>query len=197
MTMPSALNCLQRAISATRRRGLDLLDMSGSPSTEHGDATGPDGLDGSDAAEERGLSAVLAPKQSFPWQVGVSVVTWLLLGGLLVASALGIASTTGGADQGSVDQIQGALGQSAVATSPGNGQHPTLYLLLGGAVLLMALMLLIGQGWARHVLGVLGVVAVIFFAVGGGSWQAIVSFVLLAAGAVLLLNSPSVHYLGH
>ena len=91
MTMPSALSCLQRAIPATRRRGLDLLDMSGSPSTEHGEPTGPDGSDGSDAAEERGLSAVLAPKQSFPWQVGVSVVAWLLLGGLLVASALGIA----------------------------------------------------------------------------------------------------------
>ena len=77
-----------------------------------------------------------------------------------------------------------------MATSPGNGQHPTLYLLLGGAVLLMALMLLIGQGWARHVLGVLGVVAVIFFAVGGGSWQAIVSFVLLAAGADAAAELP-------
>lgn len=164
--------------------------MSGTPSTEHGEPTGPDGSE-----DERGLTAALAPKQSFPWQVGVSVVAWLLLGALLIASALGVTTSSSEADQGSVDQIQGALGQSAVSTAPANGQHPTLYLLLGGAVLLMSLMLLIGQGWARHVLSVLGLVAVIFFAIGG-RWEAIAAFVLLAVGAVLLLNRPSVRYLG-
>ena len=148
-----------------------------------------------DSSAARGFTAALAPKQSFPWQLGVSVVAWLLLGGLLVASALGITSTSGQADQGSVDQIQGALGQSAVATGPSNGQHPTLYLLAGGLVLLMSLMLLIGQGWARHVLSVAGVVAVIFFAVGGRFVEAIAAFVLLAIGAVLLLNRPALRYL--
>jgi hypothetical protein len=151
-------------------------------STEHGDPTGPDGP----AEQDYPTSA---PKQGFPWQLGASVVAWILLSGLLIASALGVTSTTGEADQGSIDAIAGALGQSAVATSPGNGQHPTLYLLIGLAILLMALMLLIGQSWSRNVLGVLGVVAVIFFAFGG-RWEAILAFVLLVFGAVLLLNRP-------
>jgi len=56
--------------------------------------------------------------------------------------------------------------------------HPTLLLLVGLAVLLMALLLLIGQGWARHVLAVLGVIAVILFALGG-RWEAVVAFAAL------------------
>jgi hypothetical protein len=162
--------------------------MSGNPSFGPGESTEQDGPDDSS------WSSAVAPKQSFPWQLGVSVVAWLLLGGLLVASALGVSSTTSQADQGSIDQVQGALGQSAVATSPGNGQHPTLYLLLGLVVLLMALMLLVGQSWARHVLAVLGVVAVIFYALGGRP-EAIAAFVLLVVGAVALLNRPVQRYL--
>lgn len=162
--------------------------MSGTPSADYGDSTGHD-----DAADQ-GSAGVTAPKQGFPWQLGASVVAWVLLGGLLIASALGVTTTTSEADQGSIDSIRGALGQSAVASTDTPGQHPTLYLLIGFLVLLAALMLLIGQSWARLALTVLGVITVILLAIGG-RWETVVAFVLLVLGAVLLLNRPVQRYL--
>jgi hypothetical protein len=161
--------------------------MSASPSSEHGESTDPSGA-------ERPDSPVSSARQGFPWQLGVSVVAWVLLGGLLIGSALGATSTSSDADQGSIDAIQGALGQSAAATGQNSGQHPTLYVLGGLIVLLMALLLLVGQSWSQHVLSVLGVVSVIAFAVGGGAVPAVAAFVLLVVGAVLLLNRPVQRY---
>ena len=66
-------------------------------------------------------------ERRFPWQLGLSVVAWVVLGALLIVSALGGSSTTSGADQASIDKIQGSLGDSAVATD--TTAHPTLLLL--------------------------------------------------------------------
>jgi 1,4-dihydroxy-2-naphthoate octaprenyltransferase len=159
--------------------------MTGIPPTEHGESNGRDGA----GAESQMDGAAEAKEQGFPWQLGLAVVAWVVLGALLIVSALGSSSTSGGADQASVDKIQGTLGDSAVATN--TTSHPTLMLLLGLVVLLMALLLLIGQGWARLVLGVLGVLAVILFAVGG-HWEAIIAFAVLIVGTVPLL-APSAH----
>ncbi|HEV7787666.1 MAG TPA: hypothetical protein VGP05_01530 [Pseudonocardia sp.] len=159
--------------------------MTGTPPTAHGESNGRD-----DAGAESPVGAAAeAKEQGFPWQLGLAVVAWVILGALLIVSALGSSSTSGGADQASVDKIQGTLGDSAVATN--TAAHPTLMLLLGLVVLLMALLLLIGQGWARLVLGVLGVLAVILFAVGG-RWEAIIAFAVLVVGSVPLL-APSAH----
>ncbi|HZZ49773.1 MAG TPA: hypothetical protein VFE65_23020 [Pseudonocardia sp.] len=156
--------------------------MSGSASTDHGEPYDSDASSSKD------------PKTSFPWQLGASVFAWIVLGGLLVASALGGGSSGGSeADQGQVDQIQGSLGQSAAATSPSSGQHPTLYVLLGAVVLLMALLLLIGQSWSQYVLYVLAVVSVILYA-SGGRWESIAALALFVVGAVLLLNRPVQRY---
>ncbi|HEX4362207.1 MAG TPA: hypothetical protein VH141_32040 [Pseudonocardia sp.] len=164
--------------------------MTGTSPTEHGQPSGPSGPDGADSgAQAAGGGSVGARDRRFPWQLGLSVVAWVVLGALLIVSALGTSSTTGGADQASIDKIQGSLGDSAVATDTSG--HPTLLLLLGLAVLLMALLLLIGQGWARYVLGVFGVLAVILFAVGG-RWEAVVAFAALVIGTVPLL-APSTH----
>jgi hypothetical protein len=165
--------------------------MTGTSPTEHGQPSGPDGADaGADSGGQGGAgSSVSDRERRFPWQLGLSVVAWVVLGALLIVSALGTSSTTGGADQASVDKIQGSLGDSAVATD--TSSHPTLLLLLGLAVLLMALLLLIGQGWARYALAVLGVLAVILFAVGG-RWEAVVAFAALVVGVVPLL-APSTH----
>jgi hypothetical protein len=154
--------------------------MSGSASTDHGEPYDSD----APASKE--------PKQSFPWQLGTSVFVWIVLGGLLVASALGQTSSTE-ADQSQVDQIQGSLGQSAAATSQSAGQHPTLYVLIGAVVLLMALLLLIGQSWSQYALYVLAVIAVILYA-SGGRWEAIAALALFIVGAVLLLNRPVQRY---
>lgn len=165
--------------------------MTGTSSTEHGEPSGQDG-------PEQPLPGkpVKDKENAFPWQLAVSVVTWIVFGGLLVASALGVTSTTSGADQGSIDQVQGALGPDSVATTGGStGQHPTLLLLIGLIMLLMALMLLIGQGWARYALGVLAVIAVIVYATGG-RWEAPVAMVLMIIGLVFLLNRKTLRYLG-
>jgi hypothetical protein len=159
--------------------------MTGTPPTEHGESSGPDGS----GAESPVDSAAEVKEPGFPWQLGLAVAAWVVLGALLIVSALGSSSTSGGADQASVDKIQGTLGDSAVATN--TTAHPTLLLLLGLVVLLMALLLLIGQGWARMVLAVLGVIAVILFAVGG-RWEAFVAFAVLVVGTVPLL-APSAH----
>jgi hypothetical protein len=161
--------------------------MTGTSPTEHGPPSGPDGADS--GGQGVAGSSVSDRERRFPWQLGLSVVAWVVLGALLIVSALGTSSTTGGADQASVDKIQGSLGDSAVATD--TSSHPTLLLLLGLAVLLMALLLLIGQGWARYALAVLGVLAVILFAVGG-RWEAVVAFAALVVGVVPLL-APSTH----
>ncbi|HEY1970693.1 MAG TPA: hypothetical protein VGH89_22260 [Pseudonocardia sp.] len=161
--------------------------MSASPSSEPGESNDQHGAEQPD-------SPVSSASQRFPWQLGVSVVAWVLLGGLLIGSALGASATTSDADQGSIDAIQGALGQSAAATGQNGGQHPTLYVLAGLIVLLMALLLLVGQSWSQHVLSVLGVVSVIAFALGGQAVQAIAAFALLVVGAVLLLNRPVQRY---
>jgi hypothetical protein len=149
--------------------------MTGSPRTGHSDSNGP----GSDRRADR-----------FPWQLGFAVLAWVILGAVLVVSALTVPTSTSEADQASINQVQGTLGSSAVATD-NTAAHRTLWLLLGLAVLLAALLLLIGQGWARHALAVLGVVAVIVFAING-RWEAIVAFAALVLGTVPLL-APSAH----
>ena len=155
--------------------------MTGIPPTEHGEPAGPDGV-----------GSVRGKERRFPWQLGLAVAAWVVLGALLIVSALNSNSTTSGADQASIDKIQGALGDSAVATH--STAHPTLMLLLGLVVLLGALLLLIGQGWARYLLAVLGVVAVILFA-AGGRWEAIVAFAALLVGTVPLLAPSAYRYL--
>ena len=162
--------------------------MTGTPPPGFGELSGPADADRASAADTAADSAVRGEPR-FPWQLGLSVLAWVVLGALLVVSALGTGSTTSGADQGSIDKIQGTLGTSAVATH--DSSHPTLLLLVGLAVVLMALLLLIGQGWTRHVLAVLGVIAVILFALGG-RWEAVVAFAALVVGAVALL-APSVN----
>ncbi|WP_156935107.1 hypothetical protein [Pseudonocardia spinosispora] len=163
--------------------------MTGTSSTEHGEPAGQDGPDQPVPGQP-----VKDKANAFPWQLAVSVVTWIIFGGLLVASALGVGTTTSGADQASIDTVQGALGADSVSSSGSGGQHPTAYLMIGLVMLLMALMLLIGQGWSRFVLGVLALVAVILYATGG-RWEAVVAFVLMIVGLVFLLNRNTLRYL--
>lgn len=130
-----------------------------------------------------------ARTQSFPWQLGVAVAAWAALGALLVLSALTVSTTSEGPDQASVDAIRNNLGDTAVATN--SSGHPTLLLLCGLMVLLMAVLLLLGQGWSRYVLGVLGIVAMVLLGLDG-RWEAIIAFGALVLGTASLL-APSTH----
>jgi hypothetical protein len=132
-------------------------------------------------------------EQRFPWQIAASVVAWVVLGALLVVSALNRSNENGGADQSSVNQIQSQLGASSVGYQ-NQGGHPTVMLVLGLLTLLMALLLLIGQGWSRFVLALLAVAAMILWALDG-RWEAIVAFAVLVIGSSLLLPSKVLRYL--
>jgi hypothetical protein len=146
-----------------------------------------------DHDESNGAGAGGRPKGGFPWQLGLSVAAWIVLGALMVVSALNQGSSGGsdGADQGSVDQIQSQLGSSSASTGGETG-HPTVLLLLGFVALVMALLLLIGQGWARYALAVIAVIAVVLFALNGRLLEAVASFLILVVGSVPLL-APSAH----
>ncbi|HEY2205392.1 MAG TPA: hypothetical protein VGH99_13055 [Pseudonocardia sp.] len=160
--------------------------MTDNPSSRSGEQVGATGAGAESGTAKR--------KRQFPWQVGLSVVAWLVLGVLLVVAGVGSnAGSGGGADESSVDQIQGSLGDSAVAGGQQEG-HPTVLLLLGLAILLLSLMLLVGQGWARYVLAVLAIAAMVTFALGG-SWQAIPVFALMVVGSVALLGPSAYRYL--
>ncbi|MBO0873542.1 MAG: hypothetical protein J2P19_09115 [Pseudonocardia sp.] len=127
--------------------------------------------------------------KGFPWQLGVAVVVWAALGALLVISALTGSMSSEGPDQASIDAIRNNLGDTAVATSASS--HPTLLLLCGLMMLLMAVLLLLGQGWARYVLGVLGILAMVLLALDS-RWEAIIAFAVLVLGTISLL-APSTH----
>ncbi len=156
--------------------------MNGSASTQHG---------GQDSPEEPGQEE---SEPRFPWQVMLATAAWVVLGVLSVVTAVGAGGgSSGGADQASVAQISGSLGSSAVGGSQ-NAGHPVLTLILGLAVLLFALLLMLGQGWARWVLLVLGIVAVIMFAMGG-RWETLVAMAVLVVGTVPLLSRSATRYL--
>lgn len=127
--------------------------------------------------------------RGFPWQLGVAVAAWAALGALLVISALTGSTTSEGPDQASVEAIRNNLGDTSVAA--GSSSHPTLLLLCGLLVVLMAVLLLLGQGWARYVLGVLGIAAMVLLALDG-RWEAIIAFGALVLGTIPLL-APSTH----
>jgi hypothetical protein len=125
----------------------------------------------------------------FPWQLGLGAAAWVALGGLLVVGALTTPSTTDGPDQASVDKIRDNLGDTAVTTR--GSAHPTLLLLVGAVVLLMAVLLLLGQGWARYVLPVLGIASLIVLGIDGRA-EVVPVLAALVIGTIPLL-SPTLH----
>ncbi|MCE3554460.1 hypothetical protein LWC33_23760 [Pseudonocardia sp. RS11V-5] len=146
---------------------------------------------------ERGRGAHHRPRQTrtsatYPWQVGVAAVLWLVLGAVLIGAGTGITSSS--ADPEQVDKIVGTLGSDTVA---GTAQHGPgiLWVGLGLAILVLGALLGIGQGWTRYVLMGLGVGAVVALALAG-AWEVLVAMAVLVVASVLLL-APRVHrYLG-
>lgn len=127
----------------------------------------------------------------YPWQLVVAGVAWLILGVMLV-----FAGTVGGngglpaSDGESLDQLDGLLGDSVVGGSSGSPWSFAL-LLLGIFALILAGMLFLGQGWARHLLAALGGIAVVVLALSA-RWEAFPAMALLVMGTVPLL-APSAH----
>lgn len=129
----------------------------------------------------------------YPWQLALAGVAWLLLGAVLAFAGVGGGGGSAASDQASLEQIGGVAGEGVVA---GAGGTPTniLLLLLGIVVLIVAGMLLLGQGWARYVLYGLGLVAVIGLA-AAGRWETFLAMGLLVLGSVPLLAPRAHRYL--
>ncbi|MBB6378341.1 preprotein translocase subunit SecG [Pseudonocardia eucalypti] len=127
--------------------------------------------------------------RQFPWQLGVSVAIWILLALMLIVSAFGDSSNSA-SDDASLGQLKEL--NITTNTAGNTAQHTTIWMLLGFATLMMALLLLIGQGWARHVLAVLALGAVVALAASGRVVETGFAFLALVLGTVLLLP-PSVY----
>jgi hypothetical protein len=99
------------------------------------------------------------------------------------------------ADSGSISQVQGNLGSSAAKVGERGGSLAAILILIGIAALLLTALLLLGQGWTRIALQVLGLIAVIYFASTVGWIPALIAMVGMVVGSVLLLSAKATRYL--
>jgi uncharacterized membrane protein YhaH (DUF805 family) len=127
-----------------------------------------------------------------PWQIVLAVAAWAVLGVLLVVSGVGGSSSDSAAQQ-SITQVQGELGDSAVSTSQ-DGGHQTILLLLGLVTLVLAALLLMKRAWARYVLALSAIAAMVVFSLDH-QWQTTAAFAILVVGSVPLLAAPARDYL--
>lgn len=134
-------------------------------------------------------------KQKFPWQLIVAALAWASLGVTALVEALSNTGSSSEADSGSVAQVQGSLGNSAATVGEKGGSLAAILILIGIAALLLTALLLLGQGWARMALQVLGLVAVIYFAATVGWVPALVAMAAMVVGSVLLLSAKVTTYL--
>lgn len=133
-------------------------------------------------------------RQKYPWQLAVAVLAWAVLA--VVTFMAAVNNGVAGPDEGSVAQIQSTLGDRFAATGSDSGTSPVLLTFLGAVIVLLTVFLAIGQGWARWVLAVLGVVMVIVFALDGKlAFHALVALGALILGSVPLLAPKANSYL--
>jgi hypothetical protein len=134
-------------------------------------------------------------KQKYPWQLIVAALAWASLGVTSLIVALSGTGSTSEADSGSVAQVQGSLGSTAASVGEKGGANAAVLVLIGIAALLLTALLVLGQGWARMALQVVGLIAVIYFALTVGFVPTFVAMVALVLGSVLLLSSSVSRYL--
>lgn len=134
-------------------------------------------------------------KQKFPWQLLVAALAWASLGVTALVEALSNTGSDSEADSGSVSQVQGSLGNSAATVGEKGGSLAAVLILIAIATLLLTALLLLGQGWARMALQVVGLIAVIYFAATVGWVPAVIAMLAMVVGSVLLLSGSVSRYL--
>jgi hypothetical protein len=134
-------------------------------------------------------------KQKLPWQLIVAALAWAALGVTSLVEALSNTGSSSEADSGSVQAVQGSLGNSAASVGEKGGSLAAVLILIGLAALLLTALLLLGQGWARMALQVVGLIAVIYFAATVGWVPALVAMVAMIVGSVLLLSASVTRYM--
>lgn len=134
-------------------------------------------------------------KQNIPWQLIVAALAWASLGVTSLIAALSGTSSSSEADSGSVGAVQGSLGSSAASVGEKGGSNAAILILIAIAALLLTGLLVLGQGWARIALQVVGVGAVIYFALTVGFVSTAIAMLALVVGSVLLLSTKVTRYL--
>ncbi len=123
------------------------------------------------------------PKPKTPWQIPVSVGSWVLYA--LLLSAVGSRSEES-PDDATVSQIQSQLGDSAVAQHESTGIPGLVFVLLAGTLLVGALAVVGRQAKLIIPLVALGALGVVLLA-SNGEWTTVPAIVLLIVGSSLLL----------
>jgi hypothetical protein len=126
-----------------------------------------------------------------PWQAGLAALSWVGLGAIMLAHGLGLGRSPG--DDTQRELITGSLGPDTVVSTVHRGGG-SLSVLLGVAVLILAALLALGQGWTRTVLTSLGGGTVLILALAG-RWETLPAMLLLIVGAVLPLAPHAHRYL--
>lgn len=127
----------------------------------------------------------------YPYALVFSVVSWLVVAITLFFSQVGAPTTT--IDNASEAAVQGTGGQ--IAPTAQDQWFVPLLPWFGIIVVIGAVALFVGVGWARLVLAVLGIIMVVGLAEAQEQIPAVVVAVFTVIGAVLSLVLPSHRYL--
>lgn len=133
------------------------------------------------------------PKAKAPWQISVAAGAWALYAVLMGGSAIGYRSAES-ADDATVSQIKGALGDSSVSQQEPTGIPPLVFVLLGLVLLVGALAVVARQGRLLIPLVALGSLGVVLLALDG-EWSVLPAIALLAVGAIPLLSARAHRWL--
>ncbi|MCD2193758.1 hypothetical protein LQ327_10250 [Actinomycetospora endophytica] len=126
----------------------------------------------------------------YPWQLVVAGVCWVVVAVSLLISRVGVPEPTDADAQR--DSLNGVV--PVVGTNAQDNWFAPLLPWLGVVVLLIAVALLLGQGWARIVLAACGLVGVVGLAMAA-QWQVFPAFVGFLVGAVFGVLLPTHRYL--
>jgi hypothetical protein len=127
----------------------------------------------------------------YPWQLVVAVVGWIVVAASLLTSRIGAPEPSDSATlQDSLNQGSGVV----VAPTAQDNWFVPLLPWLGVLVLLLAIALLLAQGWARVVLAACGLVAVVGLGMAA-QWQVFPALVGFLAGSVFGVLLPAHRYL--
>lgn len=126
----------------------------------------------------------------YPYVLVASVISFVIVGVVLLTAGIGQPTTT--VDDPTTAAVQGTGG--LIAPTPQEQWFVPFLPVLGALIVVAAVVLFVGYGWARLALAVLGILGVIGLA-EAAQWQAVPAALFLVVGALLSLLLPAHRYL--
>ncbi|NYD38798.1 hypothetical protein [Actinomycetospora corticicola] len=126
----------------------------------------------------------------YPWQLLVAVVCWVVVAVSLLTSQIGVPTPTDADAQRDTLNDAGTV----VSTTAQDNWFVPLLPWLGVVVVLLAVALLLAQGWSRIPLAACGLIAVVGLALGA-AWQVFPAMAGFLVGSVFLVLLPTHRYL--